>query len=97
MAVDDAYIFDSNTSNFMTVIEQRQTEMKTATDFPSNINKHLNPNVGEVDQMIAFPISSHCETMHEGMQMVYAAMLANNFRMFTVEDNGTTAILPNAK
>ena len=27
-AVDDAYVFDSNTSNFMTMIEQCQIEMK---------------------------------------------------------------------
>ena len=95
-ALDDSYEFDTNTSNFMSIIEQCQTELKTNTDLPSNITKYLNPNAGDVDQMIAFPISSHCETTHEGMKMVYTAM-ANDFRMFTVADNGTTTILPNAK
>ena len=93
---NETYEFDTNTSNFMSIIEQSRTELRTATDFPTNITKYLNPNAGEVDQMIVFPISSHCETTHKGMKMVYAAM-ASDFHMFTVADNGTTAILPNAK
>ena len=37
--VDDAYVFDSNTSDFMTMIEKNQTEMKTAVDIPLHINR----------------------------------------------------------
>ena len=58
--------------------------------------KQLNPKAGTIDQMMAFPISQHCETSHEGMKKVFAEM-GVAFRMFTVAEDGSTMLHPNAK
>ena len=58
--------------------------------------KRLNPKVGTINRMIAFPISQHCETNHKGMKKV-CADVGQAFQMFAVNENGTTKLQPNAK
>ena len=93
---NDIFAFDEKMTEFVQLIDDCSKEIDQAAKFPRGIVKKLNPKAGTIDRMVAFPISQHCETSHEGMKMVFAEIGAA-YRLFSVTDDGSTKLRPNTK
>lgn len=77
---------------YMTCIKSAQREIDRARKFETDLVKHINPNVGVVDKMFAFPLSPHCETSHEGMLMAFADM-ARQYHMIDIDESQIDGML----
>jgi len=93
---DDVFMLDQKMSDFVQLVEDCSKEIDRASNFTQNIVKRLNPKAGTFDKMVAFRLLQHCETSHEGMKKVFAEM-GEEFRMFSVSEDGSTMLRPNAK
>ena len=69
---DNLFSLDEKMADFVQLMEDCSKEIDQASKFTRDIVKRLNPKAGTIDRMVAFPISQHCETTHEGMKKVHA-------------------------
>jgi hypothetical protein len=81
---------------FVECLRGLSKQVDQAINFETDLVRHLNPNVGQVDKLFAFPMSPHCETTHEGMMKVFTD-IGKSMQMFDVDDGGRACLHPNAK
>ena len=87
----------SATNLFIRFTDYYSEELHRASNFETDMLRHVNPNCKKVNKLFAWPITPYCETSHDGMKKVYYK-LGENFQMFKLdEEERSCYLLPNAQ
>ena len=75
-------VYDESTNDFINTFRKASVDVNRASSFLTTVVKKINPNVGVVGEMFAWPITPYCETSLDGMKMTYVKLM-ESFRFIT--------------